>query len=101
MPTEPLRILPNVRVGQTARAAAARVRSGVRSHKRSDPGECMRHHSRWPTVVIFFVVGFASGCAESPNGEAAEASSDGATATVQSTPVMTVNQLMRGILFPL
>ena len=61
----------------------------------------MRHHSRWPTVAIFFVVGFASGCAESPNGEAAEASSDGATATVQSTPVMTVNQLMRGILFPL
>jgi hypothetical protein len=61
----------------------------------------MRHHSRWPTVVIFFVVGFANGCTGSPNGEPAEASSDGATATVQSTPVMTVNQLMRGILFPL
>ena len=61
----------------------------------------MRNHSRWPTVAVFFVVEFASGCVESPNGESAETSSNGATANVQSPPVMTVNQLMHGILFPL
>ena len=61
----------------------------------------MRTHSRWPTVAVFFVVAFASGCVQSPNGESAETSSNGPTANVQSAPVMTVNQLMHGILFPL
>ena len=61
----------------------------------------MRTHSRWPTVAVFFVVAFVSGCVQSPNGESAESSSNGPTANVQSAPVMTVNQLMHGILFPL
>jgi hypothetical protein len=61
----------------------------------------MRHHSRWPTLGALLVGGFASGCTQSPNGESANASSTGATANVQSVPVMTVNQLMHAILFPL
>jgi hypothetical protein len=61
----------------------------------------MRNHSRWPTVAVLFVVQFASGCVESPNGESAETSSNGPTAHVQSAPLMTVNQLMHAILFPL
>ena len=61
----------------------------------------MRNHSRWRTVAVLLVLGFASGCAQSPNGESAETSSNGPTANVQSMPVMTVNQLMHGILFPL
>ena len=61
----------------------------------------MRTHSRWPTVAVFFVVAFVSGCVQSPNGESAEISSNGPTANVESAPVMTVNQLMHGILFPL
>jgi hypothetical protein len=59
----------------------------------------MRNHSGWPAVAIVFVVGFVSGCAESPN-DAAEPS-NGPAANVAAAPVMTVNQLMRGILFPL
>jgi hypothetical protein len=61
----------------------------------------MRNRSRWPTLAALFVVGFAGGCVESPTGESAESSSNGPSANVQSPPVMTVNQLMRGILFPL
>jgi hypothetical protein len=61
----------------------------------------MRTHRRWPTAAVFLVVAFASGCVQSPDGEPAENSSNGPTANVQSAPVMTVNQLMRGILFPL
>jgi hypothetical protein len=52
-------------------------------------------------VAVFFVVAFASGCVQSPNGESAEISSNGPTANAESAPVMTVNQLMHGILFPL
>ena len=48
----------------------------------------MRKASRWPTLAALLVVGLASGCAESPPAS-------------RSPPVMTVNQLMRGILFPL
>ena len=61
----------------------------------------MRTHSRWPTVAVFFVVGFVSGCMQSRNGESVETSSNGPAANIQSAPVMSVNQLMRGILFPL
>jgi hypothetical protein len=60
----------------------------------------MRNHSGWPAVAIVFVVGFVNGCAESPN-EAAGPSPNAPAANVQAAPVMTVNQLMRGILFPL
>ena len=61
----------------------------------------MRNHSRWPTVAVFLIVQFASGCVKSPNGEPAESSSNGAGANVQALPLMTVNQLMHAILFPL
>ena len=61
----------------------------------------MRTHSRWPTLAVFFVSGFASGCVQSTNGESAESSSNGPAANVQSAPLMTVNQLMHVILFPL
>ena len=57
--------------------------------------------SRWPTLAALAVVGFVSGCVQSPTGESTESSSGGPSASVQSPPVMTVNQLMRGILFPL
>ena len=60
----------------------------------------MRNHSRWPTVAVFFVVQFASGCVEAPKSESAT-SSNGAGANVQSAPLMTVNQLMHAVLFPL
>ena len=61
----------------------------------------MRNHSRWPSVAVFFVVPFASGCVESPNAESATTSSNGPPANVESAPLMTVNQLMHAILFPL
>ena len=61
----------------------------------------MRNHSRGPTVAVFFVAALVSGCVQSPNGESTETSSNGPTANGQSAPVMTVNQLMHGILFPL
>jgi hypothetical protein len=61
----------------------------------------MRTHSRWSTVAIFFVVALAGGCVQSPNGEPKETASNGPTANGRSAPVMTVNQLMHGILFPL
>ena len=61
----------------------------------------MRNHRRWPTVAALFVVQFASGCAESPTGGSTEAPSNDPTANVQSVPLMTVNQLMHAILFPL
>jgi hypothetical protein len=61
----------------------------------------MRSHSRWPTVAVLFVTQLASGCVESPSSESAETSSNRPGANVQSAPVMTVNQLMHAILFPL
>ena len=61
----------------------------------------MRNHSRWPTVAVLLVVQLASGCVESPTGESAATSSNGPAASVQSAPLMTVNQLMHAILFPL
>jgi hypothetical protein len=59
----------------------------------------MRSHSQWPTVIILFASALSSGCDRSPDGESAEA--NGSIANVRSAPVMTVNQLMHGILFPL
>jgi hypothetical protein len=61
----------------------------------------MRNRSRWPTVAVLFVGAFAGGCVQSPNGESAESSSNDPHANAQSAPIMSVNQLMRGILFPL
>ena len=61
----------------------------------------MRIHRRWPTLAVFSVVAFASGCLPAPDGESAATSSNRPTSNPQSAPVMTVNQLMHGILFPL
>jgi len=61
----------------------------------------MRDRFRWPAMAVVLVVQFASGCAEPPNGESSDTSSNSAPATVQSAPLMTVNQLMHAILFPL
>jgi hypothetical protein len=61
----------------------------------------MRDRIRWPSIAVVLVVQLASGCAESPNGESAGTSSNAPPANVQSAPLMTVNQLMHAILFPL
>jgi hypothetical protein len=62
----------------------------------------MRNRSTWPAFAALLVVAVAGGCTESPTGDSAERSSNGPPANVQpAPPVMTVNQLMRGILFPL
>jgi hypothetical protein len=61
----------------------------------------MGTHNRWPTVAVFFVVASVSGCVQSPSGAPTETSSNDRPANAQSAPVMTVNQLMHGILFPL
>jgi len=61
----------------------------------------MQNRSRWWIVAVALLVAFSSGCVQSPNGEVADASSNGPAANSESAPVMTVNQLMRGILFPL
>jgi hypothetical protein len=61
----------------------------------------MRDRSKWPMAAVLFVIQLASGCAESPNDTSAAASSNDETANVQSPPLMSVNQLMHAILFPL
>jgi hypothetical protein len=61
----------------------------------------MRSNSRWPSVALALVVPLASGCVESPSAESAALSPNGPPANVQSAPLMTVNQLMHAILFPL
>jgi hypothetical protein len=61
----------------------------------------MRDRIRWPSLAVVVVVQWASGCAESPNGEPAETLPTAPPAALQSTPLMTVNQLMHAILFPL
>ena len=57
--------------------------------------------SPWLKLAVLFVAGFAGGCVQSSTGGAADGSSNDAAANAQAPPVMTVNQLMRGILFPL
>ena len=61
----------------------------------------MRNRSRWRTAAVVLAVECLCGCVQSPNGEPADVSSNGPAANSPSAPVMTVNQLMRGILFPL
>ena len=58
----------------------------------------MRHQRRWPVVAVLFVGQLASGCGQSPNAESAEASSN---VRAERQPLMTVNQLMHAIHFPL
>jgi hypothetical protein len=61
----------------------------------------MRNDGRWPTAAVLLVVLCASGCAESPNDVLTATASNAPPANVQSAPLMTVNQLMHAILFPL
>lgn len=61
----------------------------------------MRRHSRWPTVAVFLFIQLASACVPSPTGEQAATSSNAAELNARSTPVMTANQLMHAIFFPL
>jgi hypothetical protein len=57
----------------------------------------MSNRGRWPTVVVLLLAAAVNACVESPAGD----SSDGATTPrAPAPPVMTVNQLMHGILFP-
>jgi hypothetical protein len=56
--------------------------------------------NRWSTVPALVVAGLVGACGQEPAGEAAD-TSNAPAANVQTAPVMTVNQLMRGILFPL
>src|SRR5262245_8335189 len=53
----------------------------------------MQKVSRWSTLAVLLVVQLVSGCAEPTEGEPA--------ANAPSAPLMSVNQLMHGILFPL
>ena len=58
----------------------------------------MSNRNPWPRWVVLCLAASASACVQSPAGDAAQAS---AGAAGEALPLMTVNQLMRGILFPL
>jgi hypothetical protein len=58
----------------------------------------MQNHK--PTLAVLFLAQLVSGCVESPD-DAAVGSPDTAAANARSAPLMTVNQLMHAILFPL
>jgi len=61
----------------------------------------MGNRIRWRSIAVVFIVQLAIGCVESPNGEPAEVLQNGPAANAQSAPLMSVNQLMHAILFPL
>jgi len=50
-------------------------------------------------LIVACLAASISGCMQSPSGDTVQVSAD--TATEAPPPLMTVNQLMRGILFPL
>ena len=54
---------------------------------------------RWPRLIVLCLAASIGACVQSPSGEPAEVNAD--TASEAPPPLMTVNQLMRGILFPL
>src|SRR5262245_12276406 len=58
----------------------------------------MSNRSRGPSVVLLCLVASTSACVQSSAGDPAEAS---AARQSEAAPLMTVNQLMHGILFPL
>src|SRR5687768_11231121 len=66
----------------------------------------MSNRNRWPTLVVLCLAAATNACVQSPAGDSAQpAASRGAGAAppsgdFQGSPVMTVNQLMHGILFP-
>jgi hypothetical protein len=59
----------------------------------------MSNFRRWPRWVVLCLAASISACIQAPEGDAAKTSA--AAAGEASPPLMTVNQLMRGILFPL
>jgi hypothetical protein len=61
----------------------------------------MRNDCRRRMAAGLLVLLCVGGCAEPPDGEPVATPSNGEAAAVQSAPLMTVNQLMHAILFPL
>lgn len=59
----------------------------------------MSNRRRWPSLVVLCLAASTGACVQSPAGDPAQASSD--TGSEAAPPLMTVNQLMHGILFPL
>ena len=59
----------------------------------------MSDRSGWPRLVVLSLAASTSGCGPPPAGDPGEVSA--ATTSEAPPPLMTVNQLMRGILFPL
>ena len=59
----------------------------------------MSNRRPWPSLVVLCLVAATGACVQSPAGDSAQASAD--TGSEASAPLMTVNQLMHGILFPL
>jgi hypothetical protein len=59
----------------------------------------MRNRSRWPSLAVLCLAASTGACVQSTSGDLAD---DSADATGEAPPpLMTVNQLMHGILFPL
>src|SRR5690606_17948103 len=58
-------------------------------------------NGRWRMLAVLLVALFTGGCAEAPNSGSAVSSSNEAAPSGDAAPLMTVNQLMHGILFPL
>ena len=61
----------------------------------------MSNRSRWRILVVLGLACASNACVQSPAGDSAQAPPSSGTASEASPPVMTFNQLMRGILFPL
>jgi hypothetical protein len=59
----------------------------------------MSNRSPWPSFVVLCLAASTNACVPPPAGDSADGNAD--TASETSPPLMTVNQLMRGILFPL
>jgi hypothetical protein len=59
----------------------------------------MSNRRQWPSALVLCLSASTGACVPSPAGDPAQATAD--IASVAPPPTMTVNQLMRGILFPL
>ena len=59
----------------------------------------MSNRSRWPSLVVLCLATSTGACVQSTAGDPAQASA--APASEAAKPLMTVNELMHGILFPL
>src|SRR5262245_710758 len=59
----------------------------------------MSNRRPWPSLVVLCLAASTGACVQSPSGDPAEVSAE--TTSAAPAPLMTVNQLMHGILFPL